>query len=171
MTYQDLRILAGDADLTLTNAINANVSQTGVKAELRNDGSIELIAQDGRNISLNATGSAFNINGPVVQIAHIRIASNYQFELRGEDGLSTLGLQWGIYGVWSIFSARTEVTNQEQAQDYADLLTLALERLGESKASLLDILSNSNGQTCLDLVDVNYCELREGTFAPLPIAE
>ena len=53
---KDITVLAKDADGTLTEAINAHSEKTGVVASVNNDGHLQLIAEDGRNIEVKVIG-------------------------------------------------------------------------------------------------------------------
>jgi flagellin len=50
-----------DADGSLVDAINAVSEETGVVASLNGSGNLQLIAEDGRNIAIGATGTAANL--------------------------------------------------------------------------------------------------------------
>ena len=173
--YQNLPLVAGDADQTLTNAINGNQAQTGVEAELKADGSIELIAPDGRNISVAIAGGALNINAnSIVQFAKLKIISERQFELRGTTAAATLGLTEGIYGVSSAYFGITELNNKEDAENLRQLVNLAISRLDDEVAHINNGLTTfpqgaPPATNCRPQVDANYCELRKGSFTAAPI--
>ena len=74
-----------DADEKFINAINADLTETGVLARRDDDGRIELVAADGRNIEVNVVGNAGAVTGlnSDVTRAGLRLVSDSQFEVSG----------------------------------------------------------------------------------------
>jgi flagellin len=78
-------VRADDSNEALANAINAELSKTGVRAQRDENGQIELLAEDGRNIEVNVIGNAGAVTGfqSDVNLATLTLHSEEQYSLGG----------------------------------------------------------------------------------------
>ena len=106
--------VAFDSDGVLRSAINAVFEETGVVASQDAAGNLKLVAEDGRNIEVAATGDAANLGfgGGVVQGASLRLISKETFKVDfashavntsalGNIGTTALGSSTPLAGVSS----------------------------------------------------------------------
>ena len=91
-----LTVQEHDADGALVTAINAVSSETGVVASLTSAGDLQLVAHDGRNIEIGATGTATNLgfNDGDVQGGALTLESedSYKLTFASEAAQKSIGL-------------------------------------------------------------------------------
>lgn len=92
-----LTVEQNDADGALVNAINVSSEKTGVVASLNSAGALQLVAKDGRNIAIGATGSATQLGfeDGDVQGGHLTLESEdtYQIKFASEAAQRAIGLK------------------------------------------------------------------------------
>jgi flagellin len=143
---------------TVIESINAFSGQTGVVARVYGDG-LELVAEDGRNISIGTTLDAANLGLGEVQLgttaddddaatfySTVRLESDASFEVRrgsesGDDQLDSLnfqrlGFREGVFGGNNsgVKIADIDVTTQEGAQSAITAIDSALEDVLSAQA-------------------------------------
>jgi flagellin len=81
-----IEVDVADASGTLVDAINANASETGVVANITDDGELKLVAADGRNIEINTVGNATQVGlGQSVTSAQLTLRSSNGFNVSYAD--------------------------------------------------------------------------------------
>lgn len=92
-----LTVAQNDADGALVNAINAVSDDTGVVASLNRLGHLQLVAKDGRNIAIGATGSATQLGfvDGAIQGGYLTLESDdsYKIQFASEDAQWAIGLR------------------------------------------------------------------------------
>ncbi|MGC6418257.1 MAG: flagellin [Bradymonadia bacterium] len=128
-----------DADEKFINAINADLTETGVLARRDDDGRIELVAADGRNIEVNVVGNAGAVTGlnSDVTRAGLRLVSDSQFEVSG-GGEGEIGMvPNAIVAVTANNTVDTiDVTTRPGANDALLILDRAIQQIASDRAEL-----------------------------------
>jgi flagellin len=127
VVFTGFTVQQDDANESLLNAFNAELSNTGVLASRNDQGQIELTAADGRNIDVEVVGNGGIIGGLAsdVTTSTITLVSDEQFQLGGTNEAS-LGF---------VDNAITAVTNRNsvanlsvEGREEANLALLVLDR-------------------------------------------
>ena len=125
-----------DAD-EFINAINGT-SQRRVSGRRDDDGRIELVAADGRNIEVNVVGNAGAVTGlnSDVTRAGLRLVSDSQFEVMGVEG--EIGMvPNAIVAVTANNTVDTiDVTTRPGANDALLILDRAIQQIASDRAEL-----------------------------------
>ena len=140
----NVSIQSGDADGNLVRAINELYDETGVLAEVDEIGALTLVADDGRNISIEttsdaaaaATGLNFGVADSVVTGGALQLSSNQSVELEFTAAGTDAAIGFGS-GVGKELLGMTEdtfletvlITTEEEARRTIDIADSALETL------------------------------------------
>ena len=119
--------------------------ETGVVANLSDQGELVLTAADGRNVHLRGTalaGVGLTLGGSLVETARLTLQSDDQFDAiltaNGSDALGFgLGAGTFVYGVNSDFSVNSvDISSRDGAVVALDVIDLALEDVSSQRADL-----------------------------------
>ncbi len=142
-TITGISVAEGDADESLIEAINFEVSKTGVIAFRDVDGRIELRAEDGRNIEVETVGNAHTITGlrggagTDVDFATLTFHSEDQFVF---DGGAEAKVGISADELVAVSAAQVVETVDIQSRDGANLAILitdrALEQVSRTRTRL-----------------------------------
>jgi flagellin len=137
--FTGFEVQQDDANERFINAINSDLHLTGVLAQRDNDGRVELIAADGRNIEVNVVGAAGAITGlqSDVSRAGLRLMSDSQFEVTG-GGEATIGMvPNAIVAVTANSSVETiDVKSSGGANNALLILDRAIQQIASDRAEL-----------------------------------
>ena len=137
--FTGFEVQQDDADEKFINAINADLDQTGVLARRDDEGRVELVAADGRNIEVNVVGNAGAVTGlnSDVTRASLRLMSDSQFEVSG-GGEPEIGMvPNAIVAVTANNSVETiDVRTREGANDGILILDRAIQQIASDRAEL-----------------------------------
>tara|TARA_B100001093_G_scaffold357174_1_gene341793 strand:+ start:566 stop:1978 length:1413 start_codon:yes stop_codon:yes gene_type:complete len=137
--FTGFEVQQDDADEKFINAINADLDQTGVLARRDDEGRVELVAADGRNIEVNVVGNAGAVTGlnSDVTRASLRLMSDSQFEVSG-GGEPDIGMvPNAIVAVTANNSVETiDVRTREGANDGILILDRAIQQIASDRAEL-----------------------------------
>jgi flagellin len=138
VTIMAIDIAVSDGGDNLMDAINAATDETGVVASRNQEGNIELMASDGRNIAVETTGSADQITGldSGVTTGTVTLDSAESFTVEGGDP-SAVNLTAGTQGQ-SAESALTnvDVSTQGGAEDAIARIDRALDEVSSRRSGL-----------------------------------
>ncbi len=138
VTITGVNVAAGDAGDALRGAINAVSDETGVVATRNADGGLTLTAKDGRNIDVEATGTAGATTGlqTGTTTGTVTLTSDAQFTVAGADPADA-GLGAGIVGVPPGSSVSTiDVRTPEGADRALEIADRALAQVTGRRARL-----------------------------------
>ena len=128
-----------DADESFINAINSDLNETGVIARRDDNGRIELIAADGRNVEVNVVGNAGVITGLAsdVTMGGVRLLSDNQFDVSG-GGEAEIGMvPDSIVAVTANQSVEgIDVTTRAGANDALLVLDRAIGQIASDRSEL-----------------------------------
>lgn len=172
VSINPVTIQPGDAGRTLIQAINTQTGVTGVTARLSATGTLELTAQDGRNIEIVTQGGIADElglrtgNGDVnmVAMANLKLTSTHAFTLSDAGGL--LGMNAAMQQVAvdpatalqhisvndaaaataAIKSIDAALTQVSDARSTLGSLHTRLETLGDTLAQRLEDLSSADSR-------------------------
>ena len=137
--FTGFEVQQDDADEKFINAINADLDETGVLARRDDNGRVELIAADGRNIEVNMVGNAGAVTGLASDVtrAGIRLMSDSQFEVSG-GGEATIGMvPDAIVAVTANNSVETiDVRTRAGANDALLILDRAISQIASDRSEL-----------------------------------
>ena len=137
-TLTGFDVNASDGGDTLMDAINASADETGVTASRDQAGNLELVAQDGRNIVVETTGTASQITGlsDGVTMSSVTVESANTLNIGGNDPTAA-NLNAGSQGP-SPDSAlsNVDVSTQSGAQDAIARIDRALEEVSSRRSDL-----------------------------------
>ena len=137
-TLTGFDVNASDGGDTLMEAINASADETGVTASRDQAGNLELVAQDGRNIVVETTGTASQITGlsDGVTMSSVTVESANTLNIGGNDPTAA-NLNAGSQGP-SPDSAlsNVDVSTQSGAQDAIARIDRALEEVSSRRSDL-----------------------------------
>lgn len=147
----NIDVQAGDADGKLVGAINDLYETTGILAEVDEIGALTLIADDGRNISIEttsdaaatATGLNFGLADAIVTGGALQLKSRDTVELNLVGGSTDLAIGFGsgvgkeILGMTLDTNLETAtITTQDEARRTIDVADSALETLREQVSAM-----------------------------------
>ncbi|MEE2757462.1 MAG: flagellin [Myxococcota bacterium] len=167
-----VQVAAGDAGNSLISAINAQSDLTGVTASRDRSGGVELLAQDGRNIDVQATGNAEAITGLSAGTTQgtVTLRGDAQFDIAGADPAAA-GLSAGTVGsTQGTAVAAIDVTTQAGANDALETIDRALEQVTSQRARFgatqnrLESTINNLANTSVNLQESNS-RIRDADFA------
>lgn len=171
-------IQANDGDGVLRNAINAKSNQTGVVATLNASNELVLTARDGRNISIDHTGTVGNEFGLAAAAANVDVSQGGTIELVSQDNVVVGGTTPGYAGL----TAGTSTPLDNTAVQYIDLMSAvnanlavdiadnALEQINEIRSTLGAItnrldLTMRNLETIAENLAASDSRIRDADFA------
>lgn len=138
VTITGIDVAASDGGDTLIDAINAVSDDTGVIASRNQAGNMELLASDGRNIAVEATGTADQITGlsSGVTTGTVTLDSAESFTVSGGDP-SAVNLTAGTQ-VQSTETAieNIDVSSQSGAEDAIARIDRAIEEVSSRRSGL-----------------------------------
>ena len=138
VTITGINVAASDGGDTLIDAINAVSDDTGVVASRDQSGNMELVAADGRNIAVEATGTADQITGlsSGVTTGTITLDSPDSFTVSGGDP-AAVNLTAGTQGQDSQTAiANVDVSTQAGAEDAIARIDRAIEEVSSRRSGL-----------------------------------
>lgn len=127
VVFTGFTVQQDDADESLLNAFNAELSRTGVLASRNDDGQIELSAADGRNIDVEVVGNGGVISGlsSNVTTASMTLVSETQFEL---GGTNEAAIGFVADSITAVTNANSVATLSVESREEANLALLVLDR-------------------------------------------
>jgi len=135
-TITGFTVESNDAGDSLVDAINAESNTTGVTAARNAEGTVELTAQDGRNIDIQVSGNAEAITGlsAGTTSATVTLTSDEQFSIEGVNPTDA-GLEGGIVGNAPDNNLETiDVTTQEGANRSIEVIDRALSQVSNARS-------------------------------------
>lgn len=138
VTITGINVSASDGGDTLIDAINSVSNDTGVVASRDQSGNMELVASDGRNIEVEATGTADQITGlsSGVTTGTITLDSADSFTVSGGDP-SAVNLTAGTQGQSAQTAiANVDVSTQGGAEDAIARIDRAIEEVSSRRSGL-----------------------------------
>jgi len=136
-TITGFAVESNDAGDNLVDAINAESNTTGVTAARNAEGTVELTAQDGRNIDVQVTGNAEAITGLSAGTTSgtVTLTSDEQFSIEG-DNPTDAGFAGGIVGNSPETNLDTiDVTTQEGANRSIEVIDRALDQVSTARSN------------------------------------
>lgn len=134
--FTSVDVNAADGGGGLVDSINAASDETGVTATRNVAGGIDLRAQDGRNIDVQATGNAATISGlsSGTTTGTVTLTSDSQISVAGTQPADA-GLAAGLYGVRADSSvANIDVSTVDGANNALQTVDRALAQIGQSRS-------------------------------------
>ncbi len=138
VTITGIDVAASDGGDNLIDAINAVTDDTGVVASRDQSGNVELMASDGRNIEVEATGTADQMTGlsSGVTTGTVTLDSADSFTVAGGDP-AAVNLSAGTQGQASQSAvANVDVSTQGGAEDAIAQIDRALEEVSSRRSGL-----------------------------------
>lgn len=138
VTITGFDVNASDGGDALMDAINAAADETGVTASRDQTGNLELVAQDGRNIVVETTGTASQVTGlsDGVTMSSVTVEGSDTLNIGGNDPTAA-NLTAGTQGVTPDSAlSNVDVSTTSGAQDAIARIDRALEEVNSRRSGL-----------------------------------